>query len=105
MRSVPLIVLASAVASTADPLAARLREAGNVVYVTRSAEGCLRVATSVAPDVVVLDPELPPRLPKLLRAHPASARARIETLDAVRSSLRVSSSTVSSRATVGPRAA
>jgi hypothetical protein len=51
-----------------------------VVYATHSQGGCLRVATNVAPDVVLLDPALPGRLEQLLRAHPATARARIVRL-------------------------
>jgi hypothetical protein len=76
-RSVPLIVLASASAVFADDVAARLRRQGNVVYVTHSPEGCLRVATSVAPDMVLIDPAFPPRLEQLLRAHPGTAHAQI----------------------------
>lgn len=76
-RSIPLIVVASASSSFADAVAERLRREGNVVYITHSAEGCLRVATSVAPDVILLDPALPPRLEQLLRGHPASAAAQI----------------------------
>ncbi|GAC1316343.1 MAG: hypothetical protein NVSMB2_09050 [Chloroflexota bacterium] len=77
MRAIPLIVIASASAVRAENIAAPLRQDGNLVYVTHSAEGCLRVATSVTPDVVVLDPALPPRLERLLHAHPASAKAQI----------------------------
>jgi DNA-binding NarL/FixJ family response regulator len=76
-RSVPLIVVASASAAFANEVAARLRRQGNVVYVTRSADGCLRVATSVAPDVVLIDPAFPRRLEQLLRAHPGTAHAQI----------------------------
>ena len=76
-RSVPLVVIASKSSMLAEEVAARLRRNGNVVCVTHSAEGCLRVATSVMPDVVLLDPTLPPRLERLLRAHPSSAGAQI----------------------------
>src|SRR5438067_2279726 len=68
-RSVPLIVIASTSSPLAEEVATRLRRAGNVVYITHSAEGCLRVATSVLPDVVLLDPRLPPRLERLFRAR------------------------------------
>ena len=61
----------------AEEVAARLRRAGNVVYVTHSAGSCLRVATSVEPDVVLLDPRLPRRLEQLLHAHPSSASAQV----------------------------
>jgi len=81
-RSTPVIVVASASAGLADDVAARLRRDGSVVCVAHSAEGCLRVATSVGPDVVLLDPELhTPKLERLLHAHPTSARARILHLD------------------------
>ncbi len=76
-RSVPLIVVASTTASFAEDVAARLRRDGSIVYVAHSLQGCLRVATSVAPDLVLLDPEFPPRLEALLNAHPTSARATI----------------------------
>jgi AmiR/NasT family two-component response regulator len=76
-RSVPLIVIASTSAAIAEDVAARLRRDGNIVYVTHSLNGCLRVATSVGPDLVVLDQEFPRRLEELLSAHPTSARARI----------------------------
>jgi DNA-binding response OmpR family regulator len=82
-RKVPLIVLASASAAIAEDVAARLRRDGSVVYVTHSAEGALRVATAVGPDVVLLDPALRTRrIEQLLQAHPVSARARILHLEA-----------------------
>jgi CheY-like chemotaxis protein len=88
-RSVPLIVVASASAGVAEEAAARLRRDGNVVYVTHSAQGCLRVATSVSPDMVLLDPQLPARLVGFLKAHPATADAQILQLgDAMRPSVR-----------------
>jgi len=76
-RSVPLIVVASESAAVAEEAAVRLRRDGNIVYVTHSAAGCLRVATSVAPDMVLIDPALPSRLVGFLRAHPATAEAQI----------------------------
>jgi CheY-like chemotaxis protein len=100
-RSVPLIVVASASAALAEDIAARLRRDGNVVYVTHSAAGCLRVATSIAPDVILLDPQLPRRLEDLLHAHPASARAHILHLTTPRSAFRVPRVPV----TAGPHAA
>jgi DNA-binding response OmpR family regulator len=80
-RSVPLIVVASTSAAFAEDIASRLRRDGSLVYVAHSLQGCLRVATSVGPDVVVLDSALPPRLEQLLQAHPTSARATILHLD------------------------
>ena len=76
-RSVPLIVVASTSGAYAEDVAARLRQDGSVVYVTHSMHGCLRVATSVAPDLVLLDRGFPPRLEKLLNAHPTSAHATV----------------------------
>ncbi len=81
-RKVPVIVVASTSATLGEDVAARLRRNGSVVYVTHSAHGCLRVATSIGPDVVLLDPALPSRLMRLLQAHPTSARARILHLTA-----------------------
>jgi hypothetical protein len=72
----------------AEDIATRLRLDGNVVYVTHSAAGCLRVATSIAPDVILLDPLLPRRLEDLLHAHPASAQAQILHLTAPRAAVR-----------------
>jgi CheY-like chemotaxis protein len=76
-RSVPLVLIASASSALAEAVAAQLRREGHIVYVAHSADGCLRVATSVAPDLVLLDPAMPPRLEQLLRAHPISAGAEI----------------------------
>jgi CheY-like chemotaxis protein len=76
-RAVPLIVIGSAHSALAEITAAQLRREGNVVYVTHSAEGCLRVATSVAPDVVLLDADFPRRIERLLKAHPMSAHAQV----------------------------
>ena len=76
-RAIPLIVVASASATIAEDVAARLRQDGSIVYVAHSAAGCLRVATSIGPDVVLLDPAMPRELEQLLRAHPTSARAQI----------------------------
>ena len=80
-RRAPVIVVASAREGKADEVAERLRRDGAVVLAAHSLEGCLRVATSVGPDIVLLDPDLPPRLAELLRAHPVSARARLIQMD------------------------
>ena len=82
-RRVPLVVIGSTESSAlAEGVAAELRREGNVVYVTHTAEGCLRVATSVEPDLVLLDPAMPSRLERLIRAHPACANAQILHLSA-----------------------
>jgi hypothetical protein len=64
----------------ADALVERLRGEGMVVCVTHDFHGCLRVATSVGPDTILIDPRLPRRLEQLLRAHPASSGASIRWL-------------------------
>jgi CheY-like chemotaxis protein len=76
-RDVLVILVASARNGAADEIAQRLRGNGVVVLAAHSAAGCLRVATAVGPDVILLDADLPPHLEKLLRAHPTSARARL----------------------------
>jgi hypothetical protein len=42
------------------------------------------MATSVGPDVIVLDRHVPARLLRLLKAHPISSSARIDWLPAPR---------------------
>ncbi len=79
-RNTPLVLVASPNAATADAVAERLRGDGAVTYAAHSWQGALRVATAVGPDVVLLDPALPPRLTSLLKAHPTSARATIMML-------------------------
>jgi hypothetical protein len=49
------------------------------------AGGCLRIATAVGPDRVVLDRRVPQRLVRLLKAHPVSSSGQIEWLPAVES--------------------
>jgi hypothetical protein len=48
--------------------------------VTHEWRGCLRVATSLGPDVIIIDPRMPRRLEQLLRAHPACRGASIRWL-------------------------
>jgi DNA-binding response OmpR family regulator len=105
MRNTPLVVVASASPSVADDVAAHLRSEGMVVYVAHGAGGCLRVATSIGPDVVLLDPALPTRLERLLRAHPISAQARILHLSAPRVPARIPRPLRPPAAAVGPHAA
>ena len=76
-RRVPLILIASETRALGEGVAAKLRQDGSVVYVAHSAEGCLRVATSVGPDLILLDPALPGWLEHLLKAHPTSGQAQI----------------------------
>jgi hypothetical protein len=74
-RRVPLIVVAGRAAIA--QLIEDLRAQGAVVYETRAPEGCLRVATAVGRDVVLLPPGFPRRLVALLEHHPKSAGASI----------------------------
>ena len=76
-RSVPVVLVASEDAAAAEEIAATLRQQDAVVYTAHSDGGCLRVATSLGPDVIVLDPRLPGRLRKLLAGHPKTAQAQI----------------------------
>jgi hypothetical protein len=76
-RRQPLILVASARQGVADDVVARLRHDGATAYAAHSAAGCLRVATNIGPDIVLLDPALPDRLERLIHAHPVSARAQV----------------------------
>jgi CheY-like chemotaxis protein len=76
----PLVLVASTDAHVADRLVEHVRSTGSVACAARSESGCLRVATAVRPDVVLLDSNLPSRLERLLRAHPVSGAAKIVRL-------------------------
>jgi hypothetical protein len=78
-RATPLAVVCTPDAHAED-LVDRLRQEGMIVCVTNDFHGSLRVATSVGPDVVLIDPRLPRRLEQLLRAHPISSGASIRWL-------------------------
>jgi len=60
----------------------QVRRTGSVACAARSEAGCLRVATAVGPDVVILDCNLPRRLDGLLRSHVVSGAANIVRLPA-----------------------
>lgn len=79
-RHTPVVIVASADASRAERLASQLRAEGRVAYATHSAGGCLRVATVVGPDLVLLDPAMPGRVAGLLKAHPATAHTAVMRL-------------------------
>ncbi|HYW90424.1 MAG TPA: BTAD domain-containing putative transcriptional regulator [Chloroflexota bacterium] len=78
-RVTPLAVVCTPDAH-AEELVERLRHEGMVVCLTNDFHGCLRVATSVGPDVILIDPRMPRRLEQLLRAHPTSGSASIRWL-------------------------
>jgi hypothetical protein len=76
-REVPLVLIGALDRQGALPLAAVLRGEGAVVLIAEGDGACLRVATSVSPDIVLLDPRLSHGLLSLLRAHPFSNSAQI----------------------------
>lgn len=76
-RATPLVVIGAADATFVGPLAEQIESAGSFVYVTHGPHACLRVATALGPDRVVLDPRLPRSLARLLRAHPRTEHAQV----------------------------
>jgi hypothetical protein len=88
-REVPLVILGVVERHTAEPLATLLRQEGMVVAVAVGERGCLRVATAVDPDVILIDPRLPRALVSLLRAHPLSRHAHIALSQALATPVRV----------------
>jgi hypothetical protein len=74
-RQMPLIVVAGREGTAA--LVECLRAQGALVYLTHTPEGCLRVATSVRPDLLLLPRDFPHRVVRLLQQHPTSQGARI----------------------------
>jgi len=82
-RNRELVVVLGLNQAQTEAEADRWRRHGAVVMRAHDAAGCLRVATAVSPDRIVLDRRVPRRLVRLLEAHPVSAAARIEWLPAV----------------------
>src|ERR1700694_916000 len=76
-RAVPLVVIGAVERAAAEPLAAVLRGEGAAVLIAEGERACLRVATAVSPDVVLVDLRLSRGLLSLLRAHPFSSRAQV----------------------------
>ena len=58
-------------------LARVMRQEGMGVAGALGDRACLRVATALSPDIILLDPRLPRSLLSLLRAHPLSNCAHI----------------------------
>ena len=79
-RDHPLVLVASPFDDVARQLLTEVRRSGAVACLARSAGGCLRVATAVGPDLVLLDSSLPHRLEGMLRSHPATATSTIVRL-------------------------
>jgi hypothetical protein len=85
-RNQSLVMLLGLDQAQTDAEADRWHRRGAVVMRAHDAGGCLRMATSVGPDHIVLDHRVPHRLVRLLKAHPVSSTAQIEWLPAVGSS-------------------
>jgi CheY-like chemotaxis protein len=81
-RSPRLVLVASPDAALIDQISERVRKAGDVACCARSAAGCLRVATAIAPDLVLLDAAFPHSLEGMLRSHPSTAAAQVLRLRA-----------------------
>jgi hypothetical protein len=76
-RERPLVLVATPSTELAERLMCDVRRTGSIACLARTADGCLRVATSVGPDVLLLDSRLPDRLVDMLRSHPATASSTI----------------------------
>ena len=76
-RARPLVLIATPDGDLAERLVRDVRASGYIACRASSADGCLRVATSVGPDILLLDPRLADRLRGMLRSHPATARSKI----------------------------
>jgi CheY-like chemotaxis protein len=79
-REQALVLVASTDSALVDRVTETVRSTGAATCRASSAAGCLRVATAVGPDVVLLDARFPPKLERLLRAHPATAGSDIVRL-------------------------
>lgn len=76
----PVVLVASTSEAVADSLAEQLRHQGRVAYAAHSTDGCLRMATSVGPDLVLMDASISQRVKSLLKAHPTTARTAVMSL-------------------------
>ena len=92
-RARSIVLVASPDHALADRLVADVARSGAVACRARSAAGCLRVATAVGPDLVLLDASLSRRLEGMLQSHPATAATAI---------VRVSPATVCAGAPTAP---
>jgi hypothetical protein len=76
----PLVLVLGLDRTQAEAASNHWRSQGAIVVRARDTGGCLRTATSAGPDVIVLDPRVPERTVRLLKAHPVSSTARVEWL-------------------------
>ena len=78
----PLILVATPDEGFMEELLTLVRSHGHAACSARTAAGCLRVATAVGPDMVLLDARLPGSLERMLHTHPATAATRFIRLEA-----------------------
>src|SRR5579864_3804297 len=80
-RNKPLVLVLAADPAVAADLTEFWHGLGAVVVHACDEGGCLRVATAVGPDVIVVDHSASRRLLRLIGAHPVSARAQLECVE------------------------
>ena len=80
-RSPPLVLVLGLEPAPTARVIDFWRGQGAMVVRARDEAGCLRVATSVGPDIIVVYNTASSGLLKLLAAHPVSARARIQRIE------------------------
>jgi DNA-binding response OmpR family regulator len=76
-REVPLVMLGGTDPQAVKTVARVMQQEGMGVAGALGDKACLRVASALAPDIILLDPRLPRALLSLLRAHPMSRSAQI----------------------------
>jgi hypothetical protein len=81
-RARPVVLVCTADSELTAQLVARVSVAGLVAHAAHGATGCLRVATAVAPDVVLVDASVPNRVIDMLRSHPACRTTDVVRLPA-----------------------
>jgi xanthine/CO dehydrogenase XdhC/CoxF family maturation factor len=81
-RITPLVLVGVIGDALAERCVRDWADTGAVIVRAHDAQGCLRVATSAGPDVIVLDPRFSSRVVALLKAHPISRSARLVTAPA-----------------------
>jgi len=82
-REIPLVLLGGTDPVALQLLARTMRQEGMGVAGALGDRACLRVASALRPDIILLDPRLPGALLNLLRAHPLSKSAQISWSEAL----------------------
>jgi hypothetical protein len=83
-RARRLVIVASEAPGVADDWATHLVQAGWMAVPARSPRGCLRLATALGPDTILVDDTFPASIERLIAAHPTSRQARLFRLAALR---------------------